>query len=320
MFLLLLVFNASAVTARWSFVEAYDNVDGGDWYIGYDNTSATLAWGESYVMMGLASMFRATGGPDWLDELARHADAALAMRDDERGVVDYRGVSAACWQNTHYQDGGEAYCYVVHSGMLGYPIAEYARLVAEADLRDEVAYDGTTFGDKADRYVTAAAEVVAAHDDQWNIAGYYVFRPDASFLGYPGVDLPLNQSNAMGRLLLVLHDLTGESSYLDKATALAQRFDAQITTRDGAHLWNYWGGSYSSNGEDVSHAAINVDFAAMCAERGVVFGEADMDAFATTFMDNVYVDDRTFSVYVGGGETNHASYRPQVGRWLRLTP
>jgi len=311
---------ALAVTARWSFVDAYDNVNDGDWYHGYDNESATLAWGESYVMMGLAAMFRATGDPSWLERLAWHADGVLAQRDDARGVTDYRGVSGACWRNSSYQDGD--YCYAVHSGMLAYPMAEFARLVQEHGLGAEtLSYDGGSFEEKAADFVAAARETVACHDDQYDSAGYYIFRSDASFLGYPGVDLPLNQSNAMGRLLLALYQVTGEAEYLDKATGLAARFKDQISTDSGgAYLWNYWGGSYSAPGEDVSHAAINVDFAAMCAEAGVVFDQADLEGFATTLTDIVLVDDRTTCDSVGGGSTNGSSYQPQLGRWLRLTP
>jgi len=308
-------------SARFAYEDAYDNVNGGDWYRDSDNESAYLAWGEAYAMMSLASMYRATGDPEYLERLAYHLDGVLAMRDDHRGVADYRGVSGACWRNLHYQPDEEPYCYVVHSGMLAYPMADFAALVMRDGLGDEIALDGQTFGDKAAAYIAAAEETVAFHDDQWNAAGYYVFRPDATFLGYPGVDLPLNQSNAMGRALLVLHDVTGEPSYLDKATALAQWFDAQISVGgDGEYRWNYWGGAYSGNGEDTSHAAINVDFAVLCADRGVVFDAADLEGFARAFLGPVYVDDRTFSDYVGGGTTNTSSYRPQVGRWLRLTP
>lgn len=242
--LLFFMFNAPAAhatTAWWDFYEAYHSFKDGDWYMGTDNSEAILAWGDSYVMSGLAAMFRATGDPYWLERLARHADAALALRDDVREVTDYRGVSTACWQNTHYQSADQPYCYVVHSGMIGHPIAEFARLVREAGLEDEVAYDGVTLGKKASAYEQAAREVVAAHDDQWNDAGYYVFRSDASFMPYAGVDLPLNQSNAMGRLLLVLHDLTGDEEYLRKAKALGARFKAQISE----YLWNYWGGYLS---------------------------------------------------------------------------
>ena len=311
---------AGAVTARWRFEDAYDNVADGAWYRDSNNEEATLAWGESYVMMSLAAMFRGTNDPRYLDRLAFHADGVLAQRDDARGVADYRGVSGACWQNRHYQPDRQPYCYVVHSGMIGYPIAELARLVRASGMEDEVAYDGVTFGAKADAYVAALAETIAFHDDQWRAAGYYVFRPDASFLDYPGRDLPLNQSNAMGRLLLAMADLTGDASYIDKATRLAERFRAQITASGGAYLWNYWGGVYASPGEDVSHAAINVDFAVMAAAQGVVFTEADLAGFATTFLANVYRTDRSFSDHVGGGSADGSSFRPQVGRWLRLTP
>ena len=310
---------AQAVSVRWEYETAYWGSSGGDWYRDSNNETATLAWGESYVMMSLAAMFRATGDVEYLHRLSYHIDGVLASRDDARGVTDYRGVSGACWQNTHYQSGGEAYCYVVHSGMLGWPMVELARLVEQEGLQNEVTWDGGTLGAKATAYVTAAQEVVAFHDDQWDAAGYYVFRPDATFLSYPGTDLPFNQSNAMGRMLLALYDVTGQAAYLDKATALAQRFADGITVgASGEALWNYWGGAYSAPGEDVSHAAINLGFALECARRGVVFGAVDRERFAQTFMERVYIDDVTFSDHVGGGDTN--GYNAQLGRWAGLTP
>lgn len=318
---LLLIDTCLAVSARYGFLQAYDNVNDGDWYLDQDNEAANLAWGESYVMMGLAAMVEATGDRALLSELSRHIDGVLASRDDARGVSDYRGVSAACWRNTSYQDG--AYCYVVHSGMIGFPIAEAARLVALHGLEDEPDSDGRTFGEKAAEWTSAAAEIVAAHDDQWRDDGYYIFREDATFLTYSGADLPLNQSNAMGRLLLSMHALTGEDAYRDKAAALAARLKAQMSTgSDGALLWNYWGGAYSASGEDISHAAINVDFAVRSAEHGVVFGDSDLAGLAATFTERIYLDDQTFSDYIGESSTgtNGSSYLPQVGRWLRLTP
>ena len=316
LFLSKFISQAGAVSPRWSFVEAYQYIDDGNWYRGENNSEALLAWGESYVMSALASMSRTTRSPEWLDQLAWHADAVLEQRDDNRGVMDYRGVSEACWQNLHYQSGLEPYCYVVHTGMLIYPMLEFARIVESNGLEDEMAYDGQRFGDKATAYVIAAQQSVDAHEEHWDPDGFYFFRDDAFFLSYPGRDVPLNMSNAMGRSLLVLYDLTGEQDYLAKATAMAIRFQNQITD----HKWNYWGGEYVANGEDISHASINVDFAAMCAERGIIFDEDDMKGIADNFMNSIYIDDSTFSDWVGGGTTNNSSYRPQLGRWLRLTP
>lgn len=316
----LLLIATLAVTPRWSFEDAYDNVEGGAWYMGQDNTTATLAWGESYVMSGLAAMFRATGHPMYLERLAAHVDALLLQRDDALGVTDYRGVSGACWRNTSYQDGGEPYCYAVHTGMLVYPMLEYVAALRSAPrYEDRIAADGETLGAKAERYLVAAQESVAFHEFEWNDAGYYVFAPDASFLAYAGQDQPLNQSNALGRVHVLLAALAPGGDDLTKATALASRMQSMITVGgDGAYLWNYWGGALAGDGEDVSHAAINVDFAALCAEHGIVFDEADVLGFATTFMERVYVDDATFSDWVGGGSTNDPGYRPQVGRWLAV--
>jgi hypothetical protein len=317
----LLLSTVVAVSARWSFEDAYDNVEGGDWYIGHDNTTATLAWGESYVMSALAAMFRTTGHPMYLERLAEHVDALLLQRDDALGVADYRGVSGACWRNTSYQAGDEPYCYAVHTGMLVYPMLEYVAALRSAPHHEaRLAADGETLGEKAERYLAAAQESVAFHEFEWNDAGYYVFAPDATFLDFAGQDQPLNQSNAMGRVHVLLAELAPGGDDLAKATALASRMQAMISVGgDGAYLWNYWGGAFAGDGEDVSHAAINVDFGALCAAHGIVFDEDDVAGFATTFMERVYVDDATIADRVGGGSTNDPGYRPQIGRWLAIT-
>ena len=308
-----------AVGPRWAYEDAYDNNKGGDWYIGVDNESASLAWGESYVLWSLMAMARTTGHPMYVDRMARHLDALLQQRDDARGVADYRGVSGACWRNTSYQDNGEPYCYAVHSGMLIYPMAELAGFIAGWRHREAPAYDGESFAAKAEVYRAAAIATAAYHDDEWNDAGYYVFRASADFLEFAGEDQPLNQSNAMGLALLALHDLTGEAVYLERATALAKRMRGMMTASPaGGLVWNYWGGPYAAPGEDISHAALNVEFAVQAAARGVVFTEADLDALAVTFLEQVYVDDQTFSDHVGGGAVNGDSYRAQIGRWLPL--
>ncbi len=311
-----------AVSARWAYEDAYDNVEAGAWYIGDHNEEALLAWGESYVMSSLAAMYRATNHPMYLDRLAEHVDAVLAQRDDARGVTDYRGVSGACWRNIHYQEP-TPYCYAVHTGMIVASILEFVEAVQSSPWAEQPSYDGETLASKADRYLVAAQESVAFHEFEWNDAGYYRFPADVPNLAAAGSVQPLNQSNALGRAHLLLAAITGDADQLAKATALATRFRAQITTGgDGALLWNYSGGAYAAQGEDISHAAINVGFAVLAARHGVVFDEADIAGFAATFNWRVYVNDATFSDRVGGsgGGANDPSYRPQVGRWLTLAP
>ncbi|MEQ1500804.1 MAG: Ig domain-containing protein [Myxococcota bacterium] len=310
--------SAGASSGALAALDAYDNVGGGEWYRTADNETATLAWGESYVMMALASMFRTTGDPAWLDRLAYHADGVLASRDDARGVADWRGVSGACWRDTHYQPNGEPYCYAVHSGMIVYPIAEFARLVAASGLEGELAYDGVSFGDKASAYTAAALETVAFHEFEWT-GDWYRFPADATFLSGAGDDVPINQALALGRALVILADLTGDPVATDHAAALADRFRADPTAAsDGGWLWNYRLGTYVSPGEDISHGAIDVDFAVLAADHGLAFDDDDVDGFATTFVERVYQDDHTLADHVGGGAGGDASYEPQGALWAPL--
>lgn len=67
-------------TPRWAFEAAYDDAEGGDWYMHENNGTAPLAWGEGYVLQSLAVMARATGHPIYFDRLARVSGAAAGWR------------------------------------------------------------------------------------------------------------------------------------------------------------------------------------------------------------------------------------------------
>jgi len=319
--------DGAAATSRYRYEEANASINGGDGYKTADNTQATLAWGESYILMSYMAMWRGTGDRMYLDRLADHADHVLLGRDDLAGVTEYNGLSSPCWRNAKYQPANELYCYVVHSGMLTWPMIDFAAVVYDAPaLWDLPTWDGTTYKDKADLYVQRVEETVAFHAFQWSDGpgageGHYVFDPGATFLAYAGQEMPLNQQNALGRTLVTLHLVTGNPAYLDKASRLATRFKNQLTLQGGAYLWNYWGGTYAAPGEDISHAAINVDFARLCAESGIVFDGVDLVRFGGTFFTKVYKDSATLADNVGGtGSVNGSSYKPQTGRWLNLSP
>ncbi len=60
-------------------------------------TGGQIAWGESYVMLAYAEMYRATRDTAYLDRLVDHADCVLKQRDDNRGFRDYSGRSRPAW-------------------------------------------------------------------------------------------------------------------------------------------------------------------------------------------------------------------------------
>ena len=329
-FIMVMIIILAAVTAHGGtplerYMEADLSVGGGDGFKTSTNETATLAWGESYIMMSYGAAYLGSGDRFFLDKLADHADHVLANRDDVRGVTDYRGVSGACWRNLHYQPADEPYGYAVHSGMITYPMAAFVKIVREDPTLDDLTtYDGSTYLDKADRFATALYETIAFHEDQWRDAGdggYYIFREDATFLPYSGRDLPLNQGNALGRTILTLGVAEADGALLDRAARMARWLETRLTysTLDDCYLWNYWGGTYAAPGEDISHGAINVDFAVLCAEAGVVFAETDSVRFAHTFSRRVYESSDVHYDHVGGSGGT-LSYTAQTGRWLQVSP
>lgn len=320
--MILLLPGAEAVTPRWEWVSSFDNVNDGDWYRDqYDDWGPYLAGSENYVMKSLAAMYRTTGDPTYLDELIWHADGVLAQRNDARGVTDFTGVETPCWRDMYYS-GGRPFCWVLHDGLILEPIVDLARLVYADGLEAEIAYDGATFGEKAAAYVAAAEETVAFHDLEWNDGGWYIIRGDATFLGSEANNpYPLNCSNAMGTTLVLLHDVTGEEAYYEKVVALAGYFHDNLVRRtDGAYAWPYYGDDVVEAGEDISHASVSVRFAAWCHERGIVFSDADMAAFAQT-LQSVTLDDRTFArtLVPDPDDTNYLDYEASTYEWLPLT-
>ena len=125
---------------------------------------------------------------------------------------------------------------------------------------------------------------------------------------------------------------------LRRASAIARLFKRHLKLADnGAYVWNYWWGPIeqgwtrenspsvntptyagSTHVEDTSHGCLEVQFAARCAEAGVVFDAEDMHRFAATFLLNV-ADPRELTMndrVDGGGKTGQ--HDAMVGYWMEL--
>ena len=60
-----------------------------------------LAWSQSYVLLGLVRMYETYRDTYYLDRLIENIDQVLSVRDSERGVTDYRGLSLPAWRADH---------------------------------------------------------------------------------------------------------------------------------------------------------------------------------------------------------------------------
>ena len=310
-FLCALLIGGSAMAEGASLRLKYDaslaSINGGDGYKSDDNQEGLLAWGESYILMSLAAMYRSTGDPQYLATLGDHITGVLASTDKALDTADFSGKKRPCWQTGKYSDG-QGYCWVVHSGMLTYPMVDYVAWTGDATV------------------LSAVEAVVATHDFQWVDGpgageGYYRGDPAATFTSVAGKALPLNQMTAMGRTLLRLAAVTGNAVYQAKADKMAKYVRNRMKLQGNQLVWTYWGTAWSAGkGEDISHAAINVDFAVLAHQHEVVFTAADMKALASTLVGVHLAGGAVADVVGGGAGADNPSYRPQIGRWGRLAP
>jgi len=267
--------------------------------------AADLAWGESYILMAYVAMYEGTGNEKYLRRVIEHVDHILTNRDDKRNIRDeIREKVMASWSTKKYTKDKQ-YCWLVHAGMITYPVARFVYLVKKTpSLQKE-------FANKAKEYEKTVIETVNAFDENWRDGpaegeGYYFGR-------YLGRALPLNQQNAMGRTLVALWLATGETRFKTCAARLATYFKNRLRKSAKRYVWSYWG---DDNGaEDISHAAINVDFAFQCYRAQIVFDKTDMMALVQTFKHFARGKDGFARNVDGSGDT---SYSPQAGRWVHL--
>ena len=278
--------------------------------VGIDGYSANadaspLAWGESYILMSYVAMYEGTGDIKYLQRLCLHADRIFANRDDRHERKDeIRAGVMPSWSTAEYSNG-KRYCWLVHAGMITFPIARLVYLVKNNKrLHSELL-------NKALEYEKRLLETVNAFEPDWrdgpgNNESYY-------FCPYLQKALPLNQQNALGRTLVSLWLATGEIKFREKSEKMANYFRNRLRKTADKYSWDYW--PEGTGAEDISHAAINVDFAFQCFRAGIVFDKGDMKCFCNTFK-NLVVNGKGFTRNVDG--SGNTDYSAQAGRWCHL--
>lgn len=285
------------------------------------NTTGSLAWLQSYQFLAYMQMYRATEDTHWLDRVATQFSRIMKNRDDRIGTVDVhakkplKGWSAA----GRYSEAGP-HVFIVHTGMICTGPAEFVRVVKENPALHE------KYGDTADKFLTELQEIV----DQAN--EMYFVNDDSTTAGegywtdpVMGV-MPTNMSAAMGNLVLELYLVTDREDYKDKVTRFATFLKNSMQPAEhDAYLWAYWpkkSNDEIKQGEDVSHAALNVEFASRCTSAGIVFTKEDMRRIGNTWLHHVRQNDGTYATHVdGSSHGRYNAYYPQSpGRWLRIIP
>lgn len=235
--------------------------------------------------------------------------------------------------------------FTVHTGMISYPMASFAKIV----LRDPRLAAVAKYRRKAIEYLKAARDAAAVHDDEWRQTddgyGYFVWNKGTP-LGYDGTEQPTNQGLALGQTYAELAAATGDPFYRDRTRRMARMFARELTVdADDAYVWSYWPAfgktyngfakadgvsEYTPSGnpvrsiEDLSHGAIDVEFAAAAFRNKLSFTGQDMARFARTYSKNLIAptgDDGHPTAYVRvdgtGGTTTPGQYL-QAPRWMAV--
>ena len=342
-----------ALVAAWDAANL--SINDGMGYTGYSNQEAILSQNEDAVLESILEMYRATEEVAYLQLFVEHADLVLSWRDDNAGFVDYNGESNPVWSDAYdlYVEGGNAYPFLVESGQLTWPLADFAQLVLnDAALKAHGAGDGRTLEAVATGYVTAVEETLSFHHKVWHTdtlevdgeqveVGWFSAQADADFLiGIPaGGVLPINHQTSMGRTVAALYAATGSASHADRAKRMARWVMLELSRDDnGAMLWHYWPemdypakngyAGYVDNGgwdayEDFSHAILTIEFVHAVVEFGLGIWDADdLDSFERTFRQNLYTGEPgVFNLFIDGTiPKNRPTDRYQSGRFLRLAP
>ena len=298
----------------------------GNWYVDpahykdVDNKDrALLGNSECDILAAYLAAFRATEDVHWLDRFTEQAKIVLSMRDDlhDPPFKDYRGESTPTWttHDANYVTEQKNYAFIVESGSITFPLADFAQLVRSNDALTE------QYGEIATGFAERVAETLAHHDEQWMTAmagdrevGYYVSRKDADFLNgiRPGKPLPTNYHSSIGRTHIMMWLATRGPAYREKARLIAEFIDLELVRQDhGAIIWYYWprmnympwdtvvnGGNVDA--EDVSHATITIEFMALAHEHLELYPHQTMVGLARMFTDNVYIDNTRFNFLIDG--------------------
>lgn len=275
------------------------------------------AWSLAYAMSALNVLYEATGDRAYVDGAVRVATSLMDVRDHrlaerygaERYADYLRGRVMKAWGTSHY-DRGHHTCYVVHQGMLLYPIADLVRLIRSGGKATE---DLRRVADQLERQVR---EVVAELEPDWRSGpgpgmGYYVSPQGRVF--------PNNYQSAMGRVYVAL----GDRESRNRARRLLKYIRSKLTLDKDRDCW-LW--AYSQNGpdgpagvgEDISHAAITGHFLYLCWDRKVGFSRHDVERLTRTFTRAIHLGDGKMAGRLGVYQPGDPQFTAQAGRWAHL--
>ncbi len=257
-----------------------------------------LCWNEAHFQHALIDLWEITGNRVWLERLIPRIEEVWSLTGRARKIKDsFWGLEWPTW----YNDTETGSICTLASGVILWPIARCIRTVMNApELRD--------LQETAQSWIPMAREVLDMHDPEWldfpDGSGMHLepFQKGPRRL-YPrgGSRVnPLNREYFFALPMLEIARVTGEPRYRRMVEANARYFRNTSELTDDYFLWEYHVDACPAEGEDLSHAAVQVAFAEHCLEENIVFTEADLRKMARTLARIVFRFDTVPSESVRG--------------------
>lgn len=242
-----------------------------------------LCWNEGHFQQALLDLWELTRDRRWLALALDRMEGVWALRRK-----DDTGTPMPTWIND-LETGVP--CTLV-TGVILWPITRALRLIHEDPALAE--FHGRIRG-----WIPRVEAALAFHDDEW------IAFPDGSGMHiepypkgprrvytHPAVKgsriNPLNREYLYTLAMMELNRFKPHAEYARKIRMSALFFK---NTSDWSHerwVWEYEIGRYPACGEDLSHAACQLEFVHACVRDGVVFTEADLEKMAATLAHLIY--------------------------------
>ncbi len=300
-------------------------------------------WHEPYILESLVEMYEVTGNIGYMKTVKEHVDDIFAHRASEkvprRGIIkdELRKCVMPGWLTGKYKTNGKKYAWLVHQGMITYPIARWVHRVKQDNLLPKLSIKFKRKPQLGEKYLQSIIDSITdimchkefekqLHKEADGKGIYYdndLVHKESGETNLLGTALPFNMQNAAGQTFIMLYLITNDTQYRARAEGLAWFFKNRLKLKTGPegerYDWNYRPGEERS--EDTSHAAINVNFACLCYEVGIVFDATDMTRFVNTFRHICQGASGTADIVAGKGlhgKEYGVTYGNTISRWMRL--
>lgn len=299
-------------------ISQWRKIDGGLGLVYANSGNRDIAYlgnNQGAMLSSYLEMYRATQDFYYLNRFIEQADYVLLSRDDRTGARDYSGRVVPAWSTYHqgyvsdeWRSQQKGYAFLIESGELTYPLADFAQLVLRGPdcLKTALDKSGRAYSLVAKGYVTAVEQTFTYHHEMFHAdtvnglqIGWYGARADigSDVIGIEANrEYPINYQTSFGRTIVSLWLATGKSSYREIARLLGNFLLLEMVYKTNGsqdwYEWSYWPQmsyypgrvtSSRSFAEDFAHASVTYDFVGLLRSNVGVFYDTEMSRLARSF-------------------------------------